>query len=354
MSPSKWDKLVQKYFFFYRDGFFELPYLSNSPQIMIESIKKNPEAIHNPLEQSVFSDNPFCKGIVRYREIEDGLWVIATNLEIKRNIIAKTFYTETEESDYYFLSFSIFEHDFSLSSNILDKIIVKSIGWTFYKPKTEVSTYFYQDTTGKFCNFIFNKKWAERNSELIGISKENGLLEFINTDIGFKSWLDIVPNSYQVFKEIWRILETEQKAVFGDLALKKQALDLISNFFKTVTFPKKTEKKISLKNKDYSNLAKAEKIILDNLNLPFVGIEKIAADVHLSPTKLKSNFKSVFGLSLLQYHKEKNMLLAIQLLENSEMQIKNIATSIGYESSSKFTAAFKKRFGILPSEVRNQ
>jgi AraC-like DNA-binding protein len=35
------------------------------------------------------------------------------------------------------------------------------------------------------------------------------------------------------------------------------------------------------------------------------------------------------------------------------MQIKNIAASIGYESSSKFTAAFKKRFGTLPSEVRN-
>jgi AraC-like DNA-binding protein len=235
----------------------------------------------------------------------------------------------------------------------LDKVIVKSIGWTFYKPKTEVSTYFYKDTTGKFCNFIFNKKWAERNSELIEVFKGNREIQFINSGIGFKSWLDIVPNSYQLFKEIWDILETEEEEPFGNKALKKSILGLISDFFKTVSDLKKPEKLVFLNNKDYSNIAKAEKIILDNLNLPFVGIDKIASDVLLSPTKLKSNFKSVFGLSLLQYHKEKNMLLAMQLLANSGMQIKNIAASIGYESSSKFTAAFKKRFGTLPSEVRN-
>jgi AraC-like DNA-binding protein len=48
------------------------------------------------------------------------------------------------------------------------------------------------------------------------------------------------------------------------------------------------------------------------------------------------------------------MLLAMQLMQNSSMQIKNISTAIGYDSSSKFTVFFKKRFGILPSEIRNK
>jgi AraC-like DNA-binding protein len=114
------------------------------------------------------------------------------------------------------------------------------------------------------------------------------------------------------------------------------------------------QKYVPLNNKDYPNIAKAEKLILQNLASPFIGIEKIANEVNVSPTKLKSNFKSVFGLSLLQYHKEKNMLLAMQLIQNSSMQIKNIASAIGYDSSSKFTVSFKKRFGILPSEIRNK
>ena len=36
-----------------------------------------------------------------------------------------------------------------------------------------------------------------------------------------------------------------------------------------------------------------QKMILQNLASPFIGIEKIANEVNLSPTKLKSNFKSV-------------------------------------------------------------
>jgi transcriptional regulator GlxA family with amidase domain len=45
------------------------------------------------------------------------------------------------------------------------------------------------------------------------------------------------------------------------------------------------------------------------------------------------------------------MMLAMQLLQNSDLPIKNIAVATGYESASKFTAAFKNRFNILPSEV---
>ena len=47
---------------------------------------------------------------------------------------------------------------------------------------------------------------------------------------------------------------------------------------------------------------------------------------------------------MLQYHKEKNMLLAMQLIINSDIQIQIIAAVTGYECASKFAANFKKRF----------
>ncbi|MNR55027.1 Regulatory protein PchR [compost metagenome] len=83
-----------------------------------------------------------------------------------------------------------------------------------------------------------------------------------------------------------------------------------------------------------------------------MGIDKIAFEVNTSPTKLKANFKTVFGFSMLQYHKEKNMLLAKQLLQNSEIEVQIIAIITGFESASKFSAAFKKRFNELPSVFR--
>jgi AraC-like DNA-binding protein len=46
------------------------------------------------------------------------------------------------------------------------------------------------------------------------------------------------------------------------------------------------------------------------------------------------------------------MLLAMQLIQNSDIQIQDIATVIVYDCASKFAANFKERFGKLSSEAR--
>ncbi len=73
----------------------------------------------------------------------------------------------------------------------------------------------------------------------------------------------------------------------------------------------------------------------------------------MSKTKLKNSFKAVYDTSMLQYHFSKNMLFAMQLIQDTDMQIKNITHEVGYDSPSKFAATFKKQFGKLPSEVRS-
>jgi AraC-like DNA-binding protein len=348
---NEWDKVIQKYLFFYRDGFFELPYLSNSPQQMVSSLIKIPVVQHKPVENAIYADSPFCKGVMYYREIEEGLWILATNIDIKENIIAKALYDQATVSDYYFLSFSTFEYEFPTGNASTDKVTLLSKCWTFYKPETVVSTYFYKGTSGKFCNLVFTKKWAEKNLSSQILSRGEDLQKFLNRETGFLTWLDVVPNIDEISEEIWRILENNNKGSFDKINLKIEVHKIITSFFKTTLEDSRIQEYKSLNNIDYSNVAKAEKIILHHLTSPFVGVENIALDVHMSPTKLKAIFKSVFGSSMLQYHKEKNIQLAMQLIQKSDLQIKNIAVTTGYDSASKFTAAFKKRFGILPSEV---
>jgi AraC-like DNA-binding protein len=57
--------------------------------------------------------------------------------------------------------------------------------------------------------------------------------------------------------------------------------------------------------------------------------------------KIKTDFRLVYGTSLLQYNIDKKMNLAMQLILNTDMQIKN-TLEVGYESHSKFSAAFKR------------
>ena len=42
----------------------------------------------------------------------------------------------------------------------------------------------------------------------------------------------------------------------------------------------------------------------------------------------------------------------MQLILTTDMQIKHISQEVGYESHSKFSAVFKKKFDKLPSELR--
>lgn len=350
MPFTKWNTYLKKNLFSNHNGFFELPYLSNSPKLMVESILKMPVSNHQKSEQAIYTDNIYTSGVMRYRQIEEGLWLLGSELNVKKNIISKAIYNPDIISDYYFLSFSVFEYQYPVDDNFIQMATLVSITCTFYKPKTDVHTYFYEGSRGKFFNIVFNKKWAEKNLVFTSADEKKEICDYLNNESGFINWLDIVPDAPALCKDIWETLEKDAPGNMESLELQLQ--QIVGGFFKHAYKDKRIKNHTTLHNPDYANVACAEKVILHNLNESFVGVNHIARTVNLSPTKLKMIFKSVFGFSMLQYHKEKNMLLAMQLIKNSDMQIKNIASITGYLSSSKFSATFKKRFGMLPTSIR--
>jgi AraC-like DNA-binding protein len=345
MIANKNNTYIKESLFSSNDGFFELPYLSNSPELMLDSIVNLPVATHTLSEQKVHTENDFFDGNMNYLEIEDGLWVMSYNFDVKQNIIANAIYDNHKESEYYYLSYSVFHYEFPIKS--IDKsIILKSKCWTLYKPKTKVSMYFYKNTSGRFINMVFSKKWAQENISKIFPELDS----FFNYKTGYLTWLDQVPSENTFFEKIYTRMEQFPNEIDN---IKSDILQLQSLFFSTVVKDNRLQSYSELGVFDYSNAAKAERMLLHHLNLPFIGINKIANELNIAPTKLKIIFKSVFGLTLLQYHKEKNMLLAHQLVEKSPIKISHIAQMTGYESASKFSSAFKKRFASLPSFFRN-
>ena len=83
-----------------------------------------------------------------------------------------------------------------------------------------------------------------------------------------------------------------------------------------------------------------------------VTIEELAHRYLSNPTTLKTVFKEVYGSSLAAHMKEHRMERAAALLRETDLSVAEIAGQVGYESQSKFTAAFKEQFGQLPKEYR--
>jgi len=83
-----------------------------------------------------------------------------------------------------------------------------------------------------------------------------------------------------------------------------------------------------------------------------VTIEELSHRYLINPTTLKTVFKEVYGNSLAAHMKEHRMEKAAALLRETDMSVAEIAGQVGYESQSKFTAAFKEQFGQRPTAYR--
>ena len=83
-----------------------------------------------------------------------------------------------------------------------------------------------------------------------------------------------------------------------------------------------------------------------------ITIEELSRRYLLNTTTLKSIFKEVYGTSIATHIKEHRMEKAVALLSETDDSIADIARAVGYESQSKFTAAFRRAYGVSPTEYR--
>jgi AraC-like DNA-binding protein len=85
---------------------------------------------------------------------------------------------------------------------------------------------------------------------------------------------------------------------------------------------------------------------------PECSVSELALAVHLSPAHLQRLFKQKTGLHVSDLIGEHRLQKAARLLASSELPIKEIAYSVGYEHHSSFVRAFRRRFAQSPKYYR--
>lgn len=82
-------------------------------------------------------------------------------------------------------------------------------------------------------------------------------------------------------------------------------------------------------------------------------IEELAQRFDIAATSLKDCFKSVYGSPVSTYIRVYRMNYAASLLQShKELKVTEIAGVVGYDSPSKFAAAFHREMGMTPLEYR--
>ena len=75
----------------------------------------------------------------------------------------------------------------------------------------------------------------------------------------------------------------------------------------------------------------------------------IATEMGVSATTLNEYFSKVYGMTIARYTRRRRIEIARRALERGE-QVAAAACAAGYSNPSKFSAAFKRETGILPSQ----
>lgn len=103
---------------------------------------------------------------------------------------------------------------------------------------------------------------------------------------------------------------------------------------------------------DIERMHHARELVTQNIITPCSLID-LARKVGTNEFKLKKYFKELFGTTVFGYLNELKMNEAKQKLLKDELNIYQVAESLGYKTPNHFSTAFRKYFGYPPSQIKN-
>lgn len=92
---------------------------------------------------------------------------------------------------------------------------------------------------------------------------------------------------------------------------------------------------------------RARQILAENIAKK-IPLRILASSLNISETGLKNCFKAVYGENISTYVLNMRMSAAANFLQTTGLSISQISGNVGYENQSKFSAVFKKHFGMTP------
>lgn len=99
-------------------------------------------------------------------------------------------------------------------------------------------------------------------------------------------------------------------------------------------------------------LSEVLKYINDNINAPYIDLQKTAEKFGYSPDYFRHKFRSEMGVSPQKYIASLKIESAKELLLNSSLIIEQVAFKTGFNDPNYFTRFFKKETGYTPAAFR--
>jgi len=173
------------------------------------------------------------------------------------------------------------------------------------------------------------------------------LTQFTQTHLACKSW----EPSQAALTCAEQILSPPMDASFlRHLYIESRALHLITEAFQQILPSQKNQAQSNLRQQDRQRLARLEAYLESNLQQP-IRTADLAQEAGISINTLQRLCQAAYGTSVADYVTRWKLDKARYALEFDGVTIAEAAFLAGYGSPANFSTAFKRHFGISPSEV---
>ncbi len=113
-------------------------------------------------------------------------------------------------------------------------------------------------------------------------------------------------------------------------------------------------KEVELKANSDVLMERVMKIINDHLDNPELKVEMLAEEVGLSRAQLHRRLKELTGISSGEFIRNIRLKKAAELLAERKVNISQVAYMVGFSSQTHFSTAFRKFYGVSPTEYLNR
>ncbi|GAA0726015.1 hypothetical protein GCM10009430_32530 [Aquimarina litoralis] len=294
-----------------------------------------------PLSTKVIDDeitfnNTLGKGQIERRNFNDKIELLKFSFQLSIPITL----TSSNPTDSEYLLININLSKFGVHKKVNDTSISVQrnlpIGILFYTPNIEVSSTSATKMPFEIVLLKFKKSFLSEidYGNLTILTNTTKVLVYEDLDIDSESCLRIILNQ-----------ESSKLKAYSKI------LELLDINFQKLAKREVEDKYEELHPLDLKGLFTAATLLRDPIMDKTFSIDELSEVANMGKTKFKMLFKQVFGLPPISYKQKIKMEYAKEKLSSKEMSASEISYQIGYSHPSKFTIAYKKYFGVLPSSI---
>ncbi|WP_103071815.1 helix-turn-helix domain-containing protein [Aquimarina sediminis] len=232
-------------------------------------------------------------------------------------------------------------------------VIIKSGHYNFFYLPEVKGTLTYNTKTRKSFEIVVTEEYLKEIFKDNFYKVSTGFGEALKNEEPFTMFSQnepIPPNLLLIIDDIiFCSYQKEIKQVYIESKIK----EIFSHLFSEINLEKSRKQIHKLNKVELDQILNAERILKENMGNSLT-VEKLAMLTGLNQHKLKRQFKSVFNEPIFSYLTNVRMDKAKKMLTTEEMNVSEVAYAVGYKNPQHFTAAFKKKFNYLPSELKKR